>query len=52
MDGFDVDALRMRLMKIDPDDCKENQIKKKEKKKKTYLACRECGCVDGKPRWV
>ena len=27
----------MGLMRIDPDDCKENQIKKKEKKEKTYL---------------
>ena len=39
MDGFDADAvadgLWMGLMRIDPDNCKEIQIKKK--KKKTYL---------------
>ena len=41
MDGFDADAVADRLwtglMRIDPDNCKEIQIKKKEKKKKTYL---------------
>ena len=41
MDGFDADAVadgvRMGLMRIDPDNCKEIQIKKKEKKKKTYF---------------
>ena len=41
VDGFDVDVvvdrLRTGLMRIDSDNCKEIQIKKKEKKKKTYL---------------
>ena len=32
-----MDAVQMALMRIDPNDCKENQIKKKEKKEKTYL---------------
>ena len=41
MDGFDADTvadgLQLGLMQIDPDNCKEIQIKKKKKKKKTYF---------------
>ena len=48
MDVFDADVvadgLQMGLMRIDPDNCKEIQIKKKKKKKENLPGC-ECGTV-------